>query len=85
MKIIVKAKPGAKVEKVVRVDQPSLGLDNGKQEPVIYKVSVKEQAINGKANEAIIRALASYFDIAPSCVELVSGQSSKQKVFEVIM
>ena len=89
MKIIVKAKTRAKENKVERASQPVLDLgsksiDNKKREDlVIYKVSVKEAPVDGKANEAIIKALAEYFDVAKSNVTLVSGQSSKQKVFEI--
>ena len=85
MKIIVKAKTRAKVAKVERVDQPvlDLGEKKGKTELVTYKVSVREAPINGQANEAIIEALAEYFDTAKSNINLVSGQSSKQKIFEI--
>jgi uncharacterized protein YggU (UPF0235/DUF167 family) len=83
MKIIVKAKTRAKEEKVERVEQPALDLGAGKSEMVTYKVSVKEMPIGGKANEAIIKALARYFDTAPSRIQLVSGAASKQKVFEI--
>jgi uncharacterized protein YggU (UPF0235/DUF167 family) len=87
MKIIVKAKTKAKITKVERVDQPAIDFptkgDTKKIEPVTYKVSVKEAPIGGKANEAIIKALADYFDISKSNISLVSGQSSKQKIFEI--
>ena len=84
MKIIVKAKTRAKITKVERVDQPALDLGEKKKgEMVIYKVSVKEMPVNGQANEAIIEALAEYFDTAKSNINLVSGQSSKQKIFEI--
>ena len=83
MRIIVKAKTRAKEEKVERVDQPELDLGVGKSEAVTYKVSVKEAPVEGKANEAIVRALAEYFNVAKSQIRLVSGQSSKQKVFEI--
>lgn len=84
MKIIVKAKTRAKVVGVERVDQPALDFGvNNKSELVTYKVSVKEAPVNGQANEAIIAALAEYFNTAKSRVNLVSGQSSKQKIFEI--
>jgi uncharacterized protein YggU (UPF0235/DUF167 family) len=85
MKIIIKAKTRAKVTKVERVDQPvlDLGEEKGKTKLVTYKVAVKEAPINGKANEAIIEALAEYFDTAKSNINLISGQSSKQKIFEI--
>jgi uncharacterized protein YggU (UPF0235/DUF167 family) len=84
MKIIVKAKTRAKMTRVERIDQPVLDLgEKKKEELVTYKVLVKEMPVGGKANEAIIEALAEYFDTAKSNINLVSGQSSKQKVFEI--
>ena len=88
MKIFVKAKAGAREEKV---EAPAQKLWAGKGEnennesgeKEWYKVSVKEPPVQGKANEAIGRALASYFKVSPSQVSLVSGSSSKQKVFEI--
>jgi uncharacterized protein len=71
MKINVKAKPGAREERVEKVD------DNN------FVVSVKEPPVQGRANMAIVRALAEYFKVSNSQVHLVSGFSSKQKVFEV--
>lgn len=84
MKIIVKAKPKAKVEKVERVGQPALNFANEKAELTVYKVSVKEAPVGGKANEAVIRALAKYFETSPSHIRLVSGQTSKQKIYEIL-
>lgn len=83
MKIIVKAKPNAKEEKVKKVSQSTLGLGDTKREEDIYEVSVKEPPINGRANAAIARALAEHFGLAPSRVRLISGQTSKRKIFEI--
>jgi uncharacterized protein (TIGR00251 family) len=83
MKIIVKVKPNSKKELVERVGQPTLDLPDSRPEMVEYKVSVKEPPVGGKANEAIIKALAKYFDVAPSLVELVSGTISKKKIFKI--
>jgi uncharacterized protein (TIGR00251 family) len=83
MKIVVKVKPNAKVEEVERVTQPSLLLED-KKELDVYKVSVKAPPVGGKANKAVIKALADYFDVAPSLVNLVSGTTSKNKIFEII-
>lgn len=83
MRIIVKAKPRSKKELVERVSQPTLDLSLGGQELVEYKVSVKEAPVDGRANEAIIKALAKYFDIAPSLVKLISGSTSKKKIFQI--
>ncbi len=83
MKIIVKAKTRAKENKVERVTQAGLGFDNIKEEMVVYKVSVKEAPVAGRANEAIVRILAEYFGVGRAQVRLVTGQTSKQKIFEI--
>lgn len=85
MRIIVKAKTKAKITKVERVDQPTLtlNLESEKIKLVTYKVSVKEAPVAGKANDAIIRALAEYFNTSVSRITLISGQTAKQKIFEI--
>lgn len=72
MKIFVKAKPGAKKEKILKIDETH------------YAVSVKESPINGRANAAIIKALAEYFDTSVSRVNILSGQTSKQKIIKIL-
>jgi len=71
MKIFVKAKPKAKEEKVVRIS------------PNQFDVWVKELPVQGKANEAVVRVLANYFDTSKSNVRLISGNKAKIKIFEV--
>jgi uncharacterized protein (TIGR00251 family) len=71
MKIIIKAKPGSNLEKVEKIDEHN------------YVISVREPAMEGKANAAIIKVLASHFDIAPSLVEILSGHMAKIKVIEI--
>lgn len=48
-----------------------------------YKVHVTVVPEHGKANDRVIELLADYFGIAKSKIELLSGQSSKVKRFEV--
>lgn len=48
-----------------------------------YKVHVTVVPEHGKANDRVIELLAEYFGIAKSKIELLSGQSSKVKRFEV--
>ena len=71
MKINVKAKPGAREEKVEKIDELN------------YVVSVREQPVKGKANEAIRNALAVYFKTGSSRVRIVSGHTSRNKVIEI--
>lgn len=85
MKIIVRTKPSAKKETVERIAQPTFGFGDAKEEMVEYKVAVKEPPIDGRANEAVVKALAKYFGVAPSLIRLVSGASTKRKVFEIFI
>lgn len=71
MRIEVIAKPKKKREFVEQVS------------PTYYVVSVKEPAEKGRANAAIISALAKYFDIPRTEIILISGQTSKLKILEV--
>lgn len=72
MKLFVIAKPGAKTEKVERLDATH------------YAVSVKAPAKEGKANKAIELALAKHFGLRPYEVEIVSGHMAKSKVVEIV-
>lgn len=72
MKIFVKAKPGAREEKIEKIDDGN------------YVVSVKEPPIKGKANDAIRNALAVYFKTGSSCVKIISGHTSRNKIIEII-
>lgn len=71
MKIFVTAKPNAGEEKIEKVDEAR------------FTVSVKELPVRGRANVAIAKVVAEYFGVALSRVRLLSGFSSKQKVFEI--
>ncbi len=84
MRIFVRAKTDARVTKVTKiVEPPSLFRTPIPKSISVYKVSVTESAVDGKANKAIIQALAEYFKVAPSLVTLISGATAKQKVFEI--
>jgi len=72
MKIFVKVKVGAKENKVEKISDSD------------FKVSVKARPQEGRANSVIIKTLAEYFKISPSCISLISGFSSRQKTFEVL-
>ncbi len=47
-------------------------------------VFVSEPPLEGKANNAVRETLAIYFGTKKSCVFLVSGEKSKNKVFEIL-
>lgn len=72
VKLFVKAKPAAKEAKLEARDDSH------------FAVAVKEPPLGGRANRAIAKALALHLGVAPGRVRLVSGFSSRQKVFELI-
>ena len=71
MKIIVKAKPGAREDKIEKINDNS------------YIVSVTAQPIHGKANASIVKLLADHFQISPSLVEIISGHMARVKVIKI--
>lgn len=68
----MQAKPSSREERVEKTDEAH------------FVVAVKEPPVEGRANAAIIRALAEHFGVATSCVRIVSGHTSRQKVVEII-
>jgi len=72
MKVFVTAHPGAKEEKVEAIDDTH------------FRISVKEPPLKGRANEAVIKAIAGHFKVAPSRVRIVAGRASRNKMLEVL-
>lgn len=48
-----------------------------------WKIRLAAPAIEGKANEALIRFLADALDVAPSMIEILKGHGSKTKIVDV--
>lgn len=71
MKIQVVVKPGAKVQKIVESDDCL----------VVY---LHARAHDGEANTALVKALADYYGVSKSCIEILKGQKSHQKLVEII-
>jgi uncharacterized protein (TIGR00251 family) len=71
MKFLIKIKPGAKGEKVKKIDENH------------FEVWVKEKPKKGKANERLIKILSDYFKIPKSSILLVVGFKSREKVVEI--
>jgi uncharacterized protein len=63
----VVAKPGARAAGISR-----RGAD--------VVVAVRERAIDGRANEAVTRAVAAWLDLAPSRVTLLQGATARRKL-----
>jgi len=71
MKISIIAKPNKKEEKIEEI---------GENE---FRVFVKATAKKGKANRAVIKILAEYFNVAKSDINIISGLNSKHKIIEI--
>jgi hypothetical protein len=71
MRISIKAKPNSREEKVEKISETE------------FVVFVKEPPEKGRANQAIKNALAVYFKTGSSCVKIISGYSSRNKIIEI--
>jgi len=70
--VAVRARPGARRDEV-------LGEHGG-----ALRISVATKPEAGKANEAIRRVLAEALGVKPAQVELVTGQTSREKRFLIL-
>ncbi len=70
--VVVKVKPGSRKGPLVEVGASG--------DLTIY---VREPAVDGKANEAVVRLLAAHLDLPRSRLHLVSGATSRQKRFRI--
>ena len=48
-----------------------------------YRVRLTAPPVDEKANHLLIKLLAKYFDVAPSLIRIVSGETSRQKIIEI--
>lgn len=71
MKIFVKAKPKAKDEGVVKIDDAH------------FIVHVKEAPAEGRANAAIIDLISRYFQVPKSRIQILRGSKGKDKLIEI--
>jgi len=71
MKYWVQVKPRSKVSKVQKMADGSL------------TVWVAALPVEGKANEAVVKALAKYFKVPKSAIIIKSGLSGKRKLIEI--
>lgn len=70
--VVVKVKPGSRKGPLVESD------DEGQ-----LTVYVREPAVDGKANAAVIGVLAAHFGVPRRSVELVSGLGARVKRFRI--
>lgn len=62
-----------------RVKEPRVTL----QDDGTLAVAVAAPPTEGQANEAVIRAVANHFGVAPSTVRLVAGTRGRRKIIDV--
>ena len=70
-KIFVKVKTGSRETSVEKIDEGQ------------FLVQVKERRENGKANRAVIIALAEYFAMPKSNITIISGHVSNKKIVSI--
>ncbi|MCW6160024.1 MAG: DUF167 domain-containing protein [Candidatus Micrarchaeales archaeon] len=51
--------------------------------PSDYKIKVREKAIEGRANAAVIEALSVHFNVRKSDVVILKGASGRYKTIEI--
>jgi uncharacterized protein len=71
MKILVTVKPDAKEPRLKKTGDATFAL------------WVKEPPKDGKANQAVIKALAEYFGVSQQNVRILIGQTSRQKIIAI--
>ena len=71
MRVVVRVKPGSSKGPLVESDEEGL---------VVY---VREKAIDGAANEGVVKLLADHFDVPKSRVRVVRGHTARIKQIEI--
>ena len=72
MKFFIQVKPKSSIARVEQKNEKEL------------TVWVKEVPEDGKANDAVVRAIAEHFIVAPSRVKILRGASGRKKVVEIL-
>ncbi len=72
MKITVTVKPNSRQEGVTE-------LSNGE-----YRVAVNAPALEGRANDAVIRVVALHWGVRKSAVSIRMGHRGRKKVIEIL-
>jgi uncharacterized protein len=72
VKVVIIAHPNAKRP---RIEEDLFGT---------LHIYVNAPPLEGKANRAVIEALAQYYTVNKNKVILISGEKSKQKTFEIM-
>ena len=75
MRVVVRVQPSAKRTRV--------GGRYGDQEPPVLKVRVTAPAVDGKANAAVVAAVADALGLPAHAVRIVAGATNRTKTLAV--
>lgn len=75
MRVSVRVRPGA--------PRTSVGGRYGLGEPPVLVVRVQQRAVDGRANEAVVDALADAFGVTRAAVRITAGARSRTKLVDV--
>ena len=65
---------------IPRARQNKIDID----ESGVYRVHITAAPVDGAANTAVVRALADYFDVPKSQIKIIRGETSRNKVVELL-
>ena len=72
MKLFIKVRPGARKNKVQKVDE------------INFVISVTAQPEKDRANRAAVQALADYLNIPSTRIRISAGLTARHKIFEIL-
>jgi len=75
MRVSIRVHPGTR--------RTEVGGRYGTEDPPVLIVRVAAPAVDGRANEAVRKALAAAFGVKASAVTVLSGATSRSKVVEI--
>jgi len=71
MRILVKVAPRASKNEVIKIDAEN------------FKIRTTAPALDGRANEAVIKLIAKYFGVAKSRIKIVQGVIGRNKIIQI--
>jgi uncharacterized protein (TIGR00251 family) len=71
MRIYLKVIPRASQNKIEKISEGE------------YRVRLTAPPVDGKANEALIKLLAEYFDVSKSSISIIGGKSMQRKMVDI--
>ena len=72
MKLFIKVRPGARKNKVQKVDE------------INFVISVTAQPEKDRANRAAVHALADYLNMPSTRIRISAGLTARHKIFEIL-